>query len=134
MEHPDSGYLAEIHRCLDHSNAFFSLLYRARLWLTERQSETVRAAGREMLASYKRCAAYAHELGLPRFKLQPKLHFAMHIVMSTQGSPCLNILAHSCQQNEDFINKISMVCRNVSQQNLHMNVMLQYLVSVARHW
>lgn len=131
LQHPGNEYLSEICKCLQLSNEFFSLL---ELWLSKRARRTAWALGKDMLDTYKGCAAHAHRHGVPRFKLTPKLYFAMHIVMSLHGSPCLNILAHSCQQNEDLINEGAMICRKVSQQNLHMNVLLQYLVSVIRHW
>lgn len=82
VDHPESDYLNQIYACLERSNAFFSLLYRLKLWLSKRESRAARTAGLEMLAAYKHCAGFALQLGVPRFKLQPKLHFAMHIVMS----------------------------------------------------
>ena len=76
------------------------------------------------MKAFNHAAAEAVNLGVSRFKIMPKFHFFAHLVhymrkACSKGDPSLNVLAYSCQLDEDFIGRISGQSRQVSIRAVH---------------
>ncbi|CAE7632277.1 unnamed protein product [Symbiodinium sp. CCMP2456] len=135
----DRLYFAAILDCLQASDAFLSLLYKAGLFLEKRRLARVVRHGLAMVSGYSRCAALANDRSLARFKLTPKYHMLMHIVHQLQvdkdrGRSPLNPLSYSCQMPEDFINRIATLCRSVSPRFVGERGLDLYKIALAKVW
>ena len=53
---------------------FLGILYRAGLWLTNKQRLRLIESVGSLLENFSSCADFAYECKLPRFKFQPKFH------------------------------------------------------------
>ena len=132
-------YLQEIASCIHHTDEFMTDLYRSGLFIPRLRLERIVRHGREMLASFAKCAGLAFQQQLPRFKFNPKYHMLCHLVlelhlaMLNRHSP-LNPTSFSCQMPEDFINKCSTLSRGVSAKSVASATLDLYRVSVASAW
>ena len=138
--HTHHAYLVSILSCLKASNKFFGTLYRAPLWLRERDREAVIDACSELLAGFTKLANYSFKkLKLCRWKFHPKFHMLSEIRYAlldnrAQGVRSLNPMAHSCQQDEDFIGKISQMSRTVSSRLVNTKTIQRYKLGLRAAW
>ncbi len=140
--HPDHEhieYITCIHCALRASNQFLGTLYRAGLWLTDRQRAFIIRSVGDLLRNFSRCAEISFSMGLIRFKYQPKFHLVAELRYNLQADaerkvPSINPLAWSCQLDEDFIGKVATQSRKVSSRKLHLKVCERYLISLCASW
>ena len=93
-------------------------------------------AGLSFLRGYAYLADYCTRMGVTGFRLRPKLHYLHHLLYETQqqlqsGSEfVLSSSTYLCEQNEDFIGRISRVSRRVAARTAGMRTTQRYLVKV----
>ena len=117
--------LATVHAALCAANDFLSTLFRSNLWMTKGQANHAAHRGFAFLSAYAKCAAWALSLELPRFKLQPKYHMMAHIChqllkdsLNPHAEAVQNPLSASCQMDEDFVGKMSLIARKEHPRSL----------------
>ena len=113
-------------------NKFMRSVYAQPLWVRPEVSGQMARQGMIFMRSFNSAAAHALSLGRPRFKF-------MHIFHSLQknasdGVLGLNILAFSCQMDEDFIGRVAGQSRNVSIRTVHDRTVQRYLLNLALRW
>ena len=101
------------------ANSMLRLLYNNDLWLTVDVAHEAGELGMRFLRRFEFLARRSHELGKRMFILQPKCHAFHHLCLdllqgSQRNEDSLNILAFSCQADEDFIGKPSRLSRRVT--------------------
>ena len=132
-------YFRLILECLQASDKFLSTLYKSGLFLSRLRLESVVKVGKSMLKSYADCAAMALARSLARFKLNPKYHMLMHVILQLEqdrqaGRRPLNPLSYSCQMPEDFINRVSTLSRGVSPTLMAIRTIDLYNLALAKAW
>lgn len=120
-------------------NKFMRSVYAQPLWVRPEVSGQMARQGMIFMRSFNSAAAHALSLGRPRFKFMPKFHLMAHIFHSLQknasdGVLGLNILAFSCQMDEDFIGRVAGQSRNVSIRTVHDRTVQRYLLNLALRW
>ena len=103
----DRLYFQAVLDCLKASDGFLSSLYKAGLFLWRRRLVKIVRLGNEMIASYTRCAGLAVSRSLARFKLSPKYHMLMHVVLQLMvdrdaNRTPVNPMAYSCPNARRF--------------------------------
>ena len=131
--------LTSIYAGLVAINKFMRLVYTQPLWVKPEVSHEMAMQGMTFLRSFNSAAAHALAVGRPRFKFMPKFHLMAHVFHSIQwcarkGVLALNILAHSCQMDEDFIGRVAGQSRNVSIRTVHDRTVQRYLLNLALRW
>ena len=131
--------LSAIYNGLVAINAFMRLVYAQPLWVRPEVCGEMAMCGMDFMRSFNSAAAYALGVGRPRFKYMPKFHLMAHLFHSLQRSASkgfmgLNILARSCQMDEDFIGRVAGQSRNVSIRTVHDRTVQRYLLNLALRW
>jgi hypothetical protein len=132
-------YFLDMLTLTESANGFMKLLYHCGLWLREGERNDLISWGHELLLSFQKCAQFAYDHGLNRWKLQTKFHYAAEIVFALEHSkhnhvPCLNPLSASTQVDEDFVGRISTMSRGTDARSLHYRTIRKYLLALAAHW
>ena len=101
------------------ANSMLRLLYNNDLWLTVDVAREAGELGMKFLRRFECLARRSHELGKRMFILQPKCHAFHHLCLdllhgSQRNEDTLNILAFSCQADEDYIGRPSRISRRVT--------------------
>ncbi|CAE7683889.1 unnamed protein product [Symbiodinium necroappetens] len=135
----DRLYVQAVLDCLKASDGFLSSLYKAGLFLWRRRLVKIVRLGNEMIASYTRCAGLAVSRSLARFKLSPKYHMLMHVVLQLMvdrdaNRTPVNPMAYSCQMPEDFINRVATLARSVSPRYVPARSLSLYKIALAKLW
>lgn len=135
----DEAVFRTIYDGLKHINGFMRAIYEQPLWVEPTDVENIAQMGLGFMRALNQAARHALELQRPRFKIQPKFHLFAHLVhsmslASQSGATSLNILAHSCQMDEDFIGKISSQSRHVSIRTVHCRTIQRYCLNLALKW
>ena len=135
----DEPVFRTIHAGLKHINGFMRAIYEQPLWVEPNDAANIAQMGLGFMRALNLAAQQALDLQRPRFKIQPKVHLFAHLVhgmflASQSGATSLNILAHSCQMDEDFIGKISMQSRHVSIRSVHCRTIQRYCLNLALKW
>lgn len=94
--------------------------------------------GSRLLKSYFKAARGAHDLGLLRFKITPKLHMCLHLVDrlyrgGVLGKETLNPISWSCQMDEDLVGYVCTWSRSQSIRAVHHRTVRAYLVNLRLH-
>lgn len=98
---------------------FFHLLHTGGLWLRREQALQMAQACRRVCQTYAALARAAHEIGLPRFHLEPMLHTFQHFeadILSAVAKGCSRMLSpvvSTCEGDEDFVGRVARCSRNV---------------------
>ena len=135
--HGWEDYKSSIYNAVSTANSFLSTLYRAGLWLKPSETSVAIAAGMNFCCHYRECSEYAFCHEKTRFKLPPKFHAFVHIIhnlvtvvfgnfsdslvrqigkllpaiLQNNDPSVLNVLAQSCQQDEDFVGHLASLSR-----------------------
>ncbi|CAE7252654.1 unnamed protein product [Symbiodinium sp. CCMP2456] len=131
--------LTVIYNGLVAINNFMRSVYAQPLWVRPEVCGQMARQGMIFMKSFNSAAARALGLGQPRFKYMPKFHLMAHIFHSLQknaseGVLGLNVLAFSCQMDEDFIGRVAGQSRNVSIRTVHDRTVQRYLLNLAMRW
>lgn len=93
-----------------------------------------------MLKGYKRLAHESAKLDLVAYSLKPKLHSMRHIAGDIEnqlrsGAPkILNILAFSCEPNEDMVGHVARLSRRVSARTVNHRVFDRVCIRMKTSW
>ncbi|CAE7528484.1 unnamed protein product [Symbiodinium necroappetens] len=132
-------YFEQILACLKAFDSFLSMLYKAGLFLELPRLAKIFRCGRTMVQLYAKIATLAYGRHLPRFKLNPKYHMLLHVLLDLKfatesNRQALNPISHSCQMAEDFINRIATLGRSVKANKVPERTLYLYKVELARCW
>ena len=92
---------------------FFHTLYNHGLWMRRKCAEFARVQGLTFLRGFKCLARLCFNMSIPSYSLKPKRHAFHHILFDIKdaldkGAPLvLNPLIYNCEQNEDFVGRMS---------------------------
>lgn len=126
-----------IKETLQSVEVFFSILYSHGLWLSRKW---VLHHVMVMLKGYKRLAHESAKLDLVAYSLKPKLHSMRHIAGDIEnqlrsGAPkILNILAFSCEPNEDMVGHVARLSRRVSARTVNHRVFDRVCIRMKTLW
>ena len=132
--------LEKVKEATDAIHISIRKMYRGNLWLSPAESHEISGNGLRFLRRYEALAHEANQRGLNLFGLNPKLHCLHKIFLrvhfaSIKKVPCLNPLAVSCQQCEDFIGRPSRLSRRVAGgEQACDRVFSRYLQACYAHW
>ena len=93
-------------------------------------------AGLDFIKAYKESAQFAFNVGKTRFKIQPKLHAAIHIidnlcqVVESKHQWGWSPLADGTQMDEDLVGKVSQTSKSASTRSVHHETLSRYLLSL----
>ena len=129
----------EIHGAISAANGFMRCLYHGALWLSEKERKFLLKVGGRCANSFQRCAQRAYNMGVTRWKFMPKYHIFGELLFSLEkqrrlGLPSPNPLTFSCQMDEDYVGKISLISRRVSLRTIHSRTLTRYLVALVANW
>ena len=142
--HGWEDYKSSIYHAVSPANRFLSTLYRAGLWLKPSETSVAIAAGMGFCCHYRECSEYAFRNEKTRFKLPPKFHAFVHIVhnlveqmgklphaiLAKNDPSILNVLAQSCQQDEDFVGHLASLSRTSVPAVVHSKCIELYLMNL----
>ena len=129
-------YLQSIFEACESANTFMKVLYHGGLWMPRSACRAAGQAGLDFIKAYKESAQFAYNLGKTRFKIQPKLHAAIHIIddlckvveNKQQWGWCP--LADGTQMDEDLVGKVSLTSKSASTRSVHRETLSRYLLSL----
>ena len=139
LEVPDS-YLQGILEACRAANAFMRTLYAGGLFLPRRTCTVAGQHGIDFLCAYLEIAQLAHDMRKTRFKIQPKLHAALHLidalcqVSEKRFEWGWNPLADGTQLDEDMVGKVASLSQAVSTRSVHSETLSRYLVNMWRYF
>ena len=129
-------YLQSIFEACEAANCFLTTLYHGGLWLPRSVCRAAAQAGLNFLKSYKESAQLAYDMGKTRFKIQPKIHAAIHIiddlckVVEQRQEWGWNPLGDGVQMDEDLVRKVSATSKAASTRTVHQATLSRYLLNV----
>ena len=130
-----------IYLCLKNGSDFMSSIYSHGLWLKREDVCSIVASGYKFLNHYLEAATLALEQRKTRFRITPKMHAFMHLleymvseINMPKASYAQNVVAYSCQQDEDFCGRVAMLSCAVSSRTCHRQVMARYATNLWEHW
>lgn len=111
----------------------FKCIYSDGMWHDHANGKLVYKQLQLVERSYVHLANKSITCQLQRYRLVPKLHNLSHIrhdlgKQAFKGSRCFNILADSCEMNEDYIGKVARVSRRVSAKRNTLRTTQRVLV------
>ncbi|CAE7945444.1 unnamed protein product [Symbiodinium sp. KB8] len=120
-------------------NTFMRKVYALPLWVKPADALELASQGLLFMRQFNAAARLCLAAGKPRFKFMPKFHLWSHLVHYLRRSAeshidSLNIIAFSCQLDEDFIGRIAAQSRNVSIRTVHQRTVQRYLMNFALRW
>lgn len=115
----DNELLVGCQEACTAANSMLRVLYNNDLWLNVDIAREAGELGMRFLRRFERLASRSHALGRRLFILQPKCHAFHHLCLdllhgSERKADTLNILAYSCQADEDYIGRPSRISRRVT--------------------
>ena len=135
----EENILTTVYEGLVAINHFMSSVYNQPLIVQPADSGKNAEYGLLFMRAFNGAALDALGLRRPRFKVMPKFHLYAHIVhsmrlASERGEESLNILAFSCQVDEDYVGKVAGQSRNVSIRKVHARTIQRYCLNLALRW
>ena len=136
-----SPYAAAIHEALRSGNEMLRLMYGHGLFLRRDTAVRVVELGYQFLSAYLSAAGEALSNRSTRFKITPKFHAVIHIIDIVRAAlqhehaqwlpnPCM----YSCQQDEDFVGKVSLLSLGVASRSVHKQVLARSAINLWQHW
>ena len=116
--------------------SYIGIMHSHGIWLPHGCAKLQLDAGLSFARGYAWLASFFTALRLPGFRLRPKLHYMMHLLMDLKvpvdagESYALNSALWLCESNEDFIGRISRVSRRVHPKTAAVRTAQRYLVKV----
>ena len=133
-----TSYTIAIERAIRAANKFLQQLYRGGLWLSNVEARMAISHGRAFCAAYLDAARHAYEAKRLRFKISPKFHAYCHFMFDLQrqihNEWVLSPLLGSCQQDEDFVCKVSALTVCGSFKLVHLQSVQRYLLNLRELW
>ena len=109
-------------------------MYSSGLWLTTDVQKEMFKQLRLVERSYNKMASIALQINLPRYRLVPKFHAIGHL--RKQVGDCIddnvrsmNALADACDQDEDYVGRVSRLSRRVSIRLTMIRTITRVLVA-----
>ena len=132
-------YFRTILTAIKAGNRFMKCLYHTGLWLTSAEQLVLIESGRESIYAFQKLARKAFQLGLTRWKFQPKIHMLAEVLFRIDSErrgniPSLSPLVWCTQQDEDFVGRVSSMSRFVSVRTVHSRTLGRYKIALAAHW
>lgn len=137
---PDEPLLELVKQGVVAINTSIRAMYKADLWPTRDQLFEISGHGLRFLRRYEELAGQSHVRGMPLFQHLPKIHCLHKIYLrlhfaAVRSASCLNPLAVSVQQCEDFISRPSRLSRRVAGgDGAPEKVMDRYLIACYPQW
>ena len=116
--------------------AYVGTMHSHGLWLPICCAKVQLDAGYSFARGYAWLAEFCTRAGASGFRLRPKLHYFMHLLMPLQaeidsGKPhALNAAIWLCEADEDFVGRIARVSRRVHARTASVRTIQRYLVKV----
>lgn len=114
---------------------FTSIQYSHDLWLPTKCAELMYLEGLVALRAYNYAAGHCLDLGRALFGLRPKFHLLAETVFEIRASVrkgdqwVLSPVIFNCEDNEDFIGRISRISRHVSSRQCTLRTLQRYGVA-----
>ena len=115
---------------------FIGVMHSHNLWLPKSCTQFMMTQGLVALRSYSYCASVSMRMRRRLFCMRPKFHYWAHTVFELRESAdekqnryTLNPCAYNCEQNEDFIGRISRISRHVSTRATIYRTLQRYGLS-----
>ena len=115
---------------------FTGVMHSHGLWLPRACSQLLVDSGLSFLRGYNFLAQDCIDRSVTGFRLRPKLHYMGHIILDQQmqlgrgAEYTLSPAIALCEQNEDFIGRLSRVSRRVAARTCSLRTVQRYLVKV----
>ena len=114
---------------------FTSIQYSHDLWLPTKCAELMYLEGLVSLRAYNYAAGHCLDLGRALFGLRPKFHLLAETVFEIRASVrkgdqwVLSPVIFNCEDNEDFIGRISRISRHVNTRQCTLRTLQRYGVA-----
>ena len=115
---------------------YVGIMHSHGTWLPHKCACLQLDAGMCFARGYAFLADHCTALQVPGYRLRPKLHYYMHLLLDLKSRVdaadrwIMNSSLFLCEQNEDFIGRISRVSRRVHPSQASMRTVQRYLVKV----
>ena len=113
---------------------YIGVMHSHGLWLTRACARLQLMAGFSFYRGYLFMADFCTQAKVAGFRLRPKIHYFHHLLYEVQLQLSSNVefvysaAAYLCEQNEDFIGRISWVSRRVAARTSGLRTTQRYLV------
>ena len=128
--------LRAMHQMIRGGLNYIGIMHSHALWLPHCCARVKLEAGLTFTRGYAYMANRFISLGISGYRLRPKLHYMMHLLLELKeqvdaGLPyALNTGMWLCESNEDFIGRISRLSRRVHASTTAVRCLQRYLVKV----
>ena len=130
----DSLQLQAMLQLLDGGLTYVGIMHSHGLWLPRPCAQLQLEAGSKFYRGYLYMANLCIQMKVAGFRLRPKIHYFHHLLydvqlqLRTDTRFILSSVAFLCEQNEDFIGRISRVSRRVAARSAGLRTTQRYLV------
>ena len=134
--HDDKTPLLAMHQMVQGGLTYIGIMHGHGVFMPASCARVQSDAGLAFIRGYAFLANYCTQHRIAGYRLRPKLHYFHHLVHEAQvqirsGAPyILSSVMFLCEQNEDFIGRISRVSRRVSAMTAGYRTTQRYLVKV----
>ena len=128
--------LLGIQETLEGGLDFLGILHSHGIWLPLECARYLHRSGLKLLRGYHFCADYSIRHGYKLFSLRPKCHYyahmlwELHLQISADNEYVLSPGAWNCENDEDWIGKLSRLSRRVSPKTCSQRCIDRYLIGV----
>ena len=129
-------FLQAMQQTIQGGLTYIGIMHSHGLWLPICCAKVQLDAGFSFVRGYAWLAEYCMGKKVSGFRLRPKLHYMMHLLIPLQadidsGKPfALNAAIWLCEADEDYIGRISRVSRRVHARTATVRTTQRYLVRV----
>ena len=115
---------------------YIGILHSHGIWLPRACAETQVWAGLRFYRGYLYMATFCMEQRVAGFRLRPKIYYFHHLVYELQvqlrsdSEYIFSAATYMCEQNEDFIGRLSRISRRVAARTAGLRSTQRYLVKV----
>lgn len=137
---PSEPLLKGVKEAVIAINQCFRRMYRCDLWLSPGEAGEISGQAFRFLRRYAELTEQSSLRGMNLFSLTPKIHVIQKVFLrvhaaASSNTKCLNPLAVSVQQDEDFIGRPSRLSRRVTGSRLaSQRVIHRYLQACHPQW
>ena len=111
------------------AEAFTSALAHAGFFLSEQERNHIYGTGWLFATTYVKLAAQAQENSELLWKLRPKFHFIVHMLLEVkERRSCRNPMLDSTEMDEDLVKQAMRVKRGMSVRSASINFLRRFLV------
>ena len=130
----DAVLLRAMLQLLEGGLTYIGIMHSHGLWLTRSCAQLQLAAGLSFYRGYLFMADFCTKARVAGFRLRPKIHYFHHLLyeiqtqLASDAEFVYSAAAYLCEQNEDFIGRISRVSRRVAARTAGLRTVQRYLV------